>query len=124
LRPRSGRSRRHRPSRQPPGLALVIDCDCLLERERCARQRQPIARRSRCWREYGTLKVSVKLGALRQSVIRVSKGPVTERVQYGDLPYRVSNCSRAEFVLVTSRDMRRWIIPKRQLAPSIGCARN
>jgi 8-oxo-dGTP pyrophosphatase MutT (NUDIX family) len=28
------------------------------------------------------------------------------------LPYRVSNGSRAEFMLVTSRETRRWIIPK------------
>src|SRR5712692_6742109 len=34
------------------------------------------------------------------------------RVQYGALPYRVSTGSRAEFMLVTSRETRRWIIPK------------
>jgi 8-oxo-dGTP pyrophosphatase MutT (NUDIX family) len=28
------------------------------------------------------------------------------------LPYRVSNGARAEFMLVTSRETRRWVIPK------------
>jgi 8-oxo-dGTP pyrophosphatase MutT (NUDIX family) len=41
-----------------------------------------------------------------------SKAPAAKRVQYGALPYRVSNGSRAEFMLVTSRETRRWIIPK------------
>ena len=41
-----------------------------------------------------------------------NKAPVAKRVQYGALPYRVSNSSRAEFMLVTSRETRRWIIPK------------
>jgi 8-oxo-dGTP pyrophosphatase MutT (NUDIX family) len=41
-----------------------------------------------------------------------NKAPVAKRVQYGALPYRVSNGSRAEFMLVTSRETRRWIIPK------------
>ena len=34
------------------------------------------------------------------------------RLQYGALPYRVSSGERAEFMLVTSRETRRWIIPK------------
>jgi 8-oxo-dGTP pyrophosphatase MutT (NUDIX family) len=34
------------------------------------------------------------------------------RVQYGALPYRISNGHRPEFMLVTSRETRRWIIPK------------
>src|ERR1700730_13529854 len=37
---------------------------------------------------------------------------IAKRVQYGALPYRVSGRSRAEFMLVTSRETRRWIIPK------------
>lgn len=39
-----------------------------------------------------------------------SKKPSARRLQYGALPYRKSN--RAEFMLVTSRETRRWIIPK------------
>src|SRR6516164_5724038 len=35
-----------------------------------------------------------------------------KRVQYGALPYRVGNGSRPEFMLVTSRETQRWIIPK------------
>jgi 8-oxo-dGTP pyrophosphatase MutT (NUDIX family) len=41
-----------------------------------------------------------------------SKKPSARRLQYGALPYRKSNDHRAEFMLVTSRETRRWIIPK------------
>ena len=41
-----------------------------------------------------------------------SKTVTARRVQYGALPYRVSSGSRAEFMLVTSRETRRWVIPK------------
>ena len=41
-----------------------------------------------------------------------SKKPSARRLQYGALPYRKSNAHRAEFMLVTSRETRRWIIPK------------
>jgi 8-oxo-dGTP pyrophosphatase MutT (NUDIX family) len=41
-----------------------------------------------------------------------SKKPSAMRLQYGALPYRKSNGRRAEFMLVTSRETRRWIIPK------------
>jgi 8-oxo-dGTP pyrophosphatase MutT (NUDIX family) len=41
-----------------------------------------------------------------------SKKPSARRLQYGALPYRMSNGHRAEFMLVTSRETRRWIIPK------------
>ncbi len=34
------------------------------------------------------------------------------RVQYGALPYRVTQASALEILLVTSRQTRRWIIPK------------
>ena len=35
-----------------------------------------------------------------------------KRVQYAALPYRLRGASRTEVMLVTSRDTRRWIIPK------------
>src|ERR1700738_3825177 len=38
--------------------------------------------------------------------------PIAKRVQYGALPYRVRGRSRPEVMLVTSRETRRWIIPK------------
>ena len=41
-----------------------------------------------------------------------AKTETAKRVQYGALPYRVGNGSRPEFMLVTSRETRRWIIPK------------
>jgi hypothetical protein len=49
------------------------------------------------------------------------------RVQYGALPYRLSAGSRPLFMLVTSRETRRWIIPeglakKGQVAPPFGRA--
>ena len=37
---------------------------------------------------------------------------VVKRVQYAALPYRLMGRSRTEVMLVTSRDTRRWIIPK------------
>ena len=40
------------------------------------------------------------------------KLPTGRRLQYGALPYRKMNGHRAEFMLVTSRETRRWIIPK------------
>ena len=40
------------------------------------------------------------------------KIPNTRRLQYGALPYRRSKGHPAEFMLVTSRETRRWIIPK------------
>src|SRR5262249_12143751 len=40
------------------------------------------------------------------------KRVAARRVQYGALPYRLSAGSRPQFMLVTSRETRRWIIPK------------
>jgi len=34
------------------------------------------------------------------------------RVQYGALPYRFTSAGSLEFLLVTSRQTKRWIIPK------------
>src|SRR6266567_9047960 len=34
------------------------------------------------------------------------------RVQYGALPYRLTAGSRPQFMLITSRETRRWVIPK------------
>jgi 8-oxo-dGTP pyrophosphatase MutT (NUDIX family) len=36
----------------------------------------------------------------------------TNRVQYAALPYRLGGSSRAEIMLITSRDTQRWVIPK------------
>jgi 8-oxo-dGTP pyrophosphatase MutT (NUDIX family) len=41
-----------------------------------------------------------------------SKTAVTKRVQYGALPYRLSAGSRPQFMLIMSRETRRWVIPK------------
>src|SRR5262249_53054573 len=41
-----------------------------------------------------------------------SKTARARRLQYAALLYRMSNRQRAEFMLVTSRETRRWIIPK------------
>ena len=40
------------------------------------------------------------------------KMTAARRVQYAALPYRLSGGSRPQFMLVTSRETRRWIIPK------------
>jgi 8-oxo-dGTP pyrophosphatase MutT (NUDIX family) len=41
-----------------------------------------------------------------------SRVMVAKRVQYAALPYRLNAGFRPEFMLVTSRETRRWIIPK------------
>src|SRR5215472_11017623 len=41
-----------------------------------------------------------------------SRVTVARRVQYAALAYRVCGRSRTEVMLVTSRETRRWIIPK------------
>jgi 8-oxo-dGTP pyrophosphatase MutT (NUDIX family) len=41
-----------------------------------------------------------------------SKTIAAKRVQYGALPYRLSARSRPQFMLITSRETRRWVIPK------------
>jgi 8-oxo-dGTP pyrophosphatase MutT (NUDIX family) len=46
------------------------------------------------------------------SMSNASKIPRARRLQYGALPYRKSKGHRAEFMLVTSRETRRWVIPK------------
>jgi 8-oxo-dGTP pyrophosphatase MutT (NUDIX family) len=40
------------------------------------------------------------------------KATARHRVQYAALPYRVNARARAEVMLVTTRQTRRWIIPK------------
>ena len=41
------------------------------------------------------------------------KTAVAKRVQYGALPYRLpAGRRRAQFMLITSRESRRWVIPK------------
>jgi 8-oxo-dGTP pyrophosphatase MutT (NUDIX family) len=41
-----------------------------------------------------------------------SKTAVSRRVQYGALPYRWLDGSRPQFMLITSRETRRWVIPE------------
>ena len=40
------------------------------------------------------------------------KAPVEKWIQYAALPYRVNANARTEVLLITSRQTRRWIIPK------------
>jgi 8-oxo-dGTP pyrophosphatase MutT (NUDIX family) len=40
------------------------------------------------------------------------KSAVLRRVQYGALPYRLRGGSGPQFMLITSRETRRWVIPK------------
>ena len=44
------------------------------------------------------------------------------RLQYGALPYRVSDSGTLEFLLITSRTTRRWIIPKGWPAKDLSAA--
>jgi 8-oxo-dGTP pyrophosphatase MutT (NUDIX family) len=41
-----------------------------------------------------------------------SRTTVAMRRQYGALPYRLRPGSRPQFMLITSRESRRWVIPK------------
>ena len=41
-----------------------------------------------------------------------SRTTVAKRRQYGALPYRLRPGSRPQFMLITSRESRRWVIPK------------
>src|SRR5580700_3178360 len=40
------------------------------------------------------------------------KSVAAKRVQYAALPYRMNDRTQPEVMLVTSRETRRWIIPK------------
>jgi 8-oxo-dGTP pyrophosphatase MutT (NUDIX family) len=62
------------------------------------------------WRDRGTLWTAIDWSTTSMSNAR--KKANVRRLQYGALPYRMSNGRRAEFMLVTSRETRRWIIPK------------
>ena len=68
------------------------------------------------------MSASKKHSTKKQSV----RKPAT-RVQYGALPYRENKATGLELLLVTSRETRRWIIPKgwpiRGLSPSKSAAR-
>jgi 8-oxo-dGTP pyrophosphatase MutT (NUDIX family) len=47
------------------------------------------------------------------SMSNSSKTAVVKRVQYGALPYRLrAGSRRPQFMLITSRETRRWVIPK------------
>lgn len=49
------------------------------------------------------------------------------QVQYAALPYRISKAGKLEILLVTSRETKRWIIPKgwpiKGLTPAVAAAR-
>jgi len=42
----------------------------------------------------------------------LTQGRPAKRVQYAALPYRRGSDSQVEVLLITSRDTRRWVIPK------------
>jgi 8-oxo-dGTP pyrophosphatase MutT (NUDIX family) len=46
------------------------------------------------------------------SSVRTRRKSVETRVQYAALPYRRNGDARTEVMLVTSRETRRWVIPK------------
>jgi 8-oxo-dGTP pyrophosphatase MutT (NUDIX family) len=49
---------------------------------------------------------------LEYAMSNAGKKASARRLQYGALPYRMGNDRRTEFMLLTSRETRRWIIPK------------
>jgi len=55
------------------------------------------------------------LKAKKAPVAKSRKAPKLKRafrVQYGALPYRFSETGTLEFLLVTTRESKRWIVPK------------
>ena len=44
--------------------------------------------------------------------MRIPRKSFKPRLQYGALPYRRNDSARMEVMLVTSRETRRWVIPK------------
>ncbi len=58
---------------------------------------------------------------------RIAQTSPEERLQYGALPYRLMDDGSVEFLLVTSRRTKRWIIPKgwpiKGLGPAATAAR-
>src|SRR5215468_11570993 len=61
------------------------------------------------WRDSGKLWTAISWSTASMNANKIPGG---RRLQYGALPYRTSNGHRAQFMLVTSRETRRWIIPK------------
>jgi 8-oxo-dGTP pyrophosphatase MutT (NUDIX family) len=51
-------------------------------------------------------------GQLEYAMSNAGKKASARRLQYGALPYRMSSGRQTEFMLLTSRETRRWIIPK------------
>jgi 8-oxo-dGTP pyrophosphatase MutT (NUDIX family) len=49
---------------------------------------------------------------LEYAMSNAGKKASARRLQYGALPYRLSSGRQTEFMLLTSRETRRWIIPK------------
>jgi 8-oxo-dGTP pyrophosphatase MutT (NUDIX family) len=49
---------------------------------------------------------------LEYAMSNAGKKASARRVQYGALPHRMSSGRQTEFMLLTSRETRRWIIPK------------
>jgi 8-oxo-dGTP pyrophosphatase MutT (NUDIX family) len=49
---------------------------------------------------------------LEYAMSNAGKKASARRLQYGALPYRMSSGRQTEFMLLTSRETRRWIIPK------------
>jgi 8-oxo-dGTP pyrophosphatase MutT (NUDIX family) len=49
---------------------------------------------------------------LEYAMSNAGKKTSARRLQYGALPYRISSGRQTEFMLLTSRETRRWIIPK------------
>src|SRR5439155_13212593 len=70
----------------------------------------PSAARGSTFRCVALLKTGVERTPAYMSNPR--KRGVVRRLQYGALPYRLRRGSRAQFMLITSHETRRWVIPK------------
>src|SRR4029077_10012083 len=62
-----------------------------------------------------------------EAMTNLTRATARVRLQYAALPYRQNKASRTEFLLVTSRETGRWIIPKgwpiKRRSPQVSAAR-
>jgi 8-oxo-dGTP pyrophosphatase MutT (NUDIX family) len=62
-----------------------------------------------------------------EAMTNLTRATARGRLQYAALPYRQNKASRTEFLLVTSRETGRWIIPKgwpiKRRSPQVSAAR-
>jgi 8-oxo-dGTP pyrophosphatase MutT (NUDIX family) len=89
----------------------------------------PVRHRIACYSSCWVISSNIQARKWRRATIpkKQPKAKPATRVQYGALPYRLDDGGSVEVLLVTSRETKRWIIPKgwpiKGLKPSEAAAR-